>query len=258
MGVAQLSGGSDFIPSLTARLQAEESVFGCPVFAVGGFVRDGLLGRKSKDLDLAVELPNFEALRVRVASRGYKIHDERPRHLTIRAGSPLGGPVDFVVCRRDGVYSDSRRPDDCHPGTLFEDLARRDFTMNAIAVGSDGNVYDPHFGIEDIRDKIIRSVGDPQLRMVEEDALRALRALRFSVVLGFNIDMNTQITLQSDELAEIIKSPAIPDDRIRMELHKMFAHDVEQSMTLLMRFRGIREACFANGLWLKPTLERRR
>jgi tRNA nucleotidyltransferase/poly(A) polymerase len=235
----------------------EESVFGTTVYAVGGYVRDGLLGRASKDLDLAVELPDFESLRVRVAGRGYKIHEERSWALTIRAGSKHLGDVDFVVCRRDGVYSNSRRPDEVQVGTLYEDLSRRDFTINAMAVGSDGSFHDPFGGLKDLDAEIIRCVGDPDQRLIEEDALRALRALRFATTLGFRLDYDLLVTLQDETLAELVRT-SIPDDRIRQELHKMFVTDTVSSIQLLRQFPSLMDVCFAGDVWLKPTMEKKR
>jgi len=103
------------------------------LFEVGGHVRDGLLGIKSKDIDMAVEAPSWEAMREFVKHNTKKIFLEKEEFLTIRAMGHDGLPKDFVLCRKDGAYSDGRRPDTVEAGTIFDDLARRDFTVNAIA-----------------------------------------------------------------------------------------------------------------------------
>ncbi len=100
------------------------------IYLVGGSIRDQLLGLKSKDLDYAVEAGSYEEMRDYIKENG-KIFLETPEYLTIRAHLKNGEPADFVLCRKDGEYSDGRRPDKVTPGTLYDDLARRDFTVNA-------------------------------------------------------------------------------------------------------------------------------
>ena len=95
-------------------------------FLTGGAVRDRLLGRRTKDLDYSVEAESFEAMlaEVEVLAVGGKVFEVRPEHYTVRANLPDTGPADFVLCRREGPYSDGRRPDWVRPGTLLDDLAR--------------------------------------------------------------------------------------------------------------------------------------
>jgi len=121
-------------------------------FEVGGCLRDEFKGIPSKDVDFAVEAPSFEAMRDELIEDGFEIFEERPEFFTIRAKVPKGNPLedrtrvaDFVMCRKDGPSSDGRRPDFVEPGTIFDDLARRDFTVNAIARNAiTGEIIDPH------------------------------------------------------------------------------------------------------------------
>ena len=104
-------------------------------------------------------------------------------------------PVEITTYRIDAKYSDSRHPDRVEfTLSLREDLARRDFTVNAIAVDIDGNVEDPFCGVKDIRSRLIKAVGNPDERF-QEDALRIMRALRFAAVLGFDIEQETEAAL---------------------------------------------------------------
>ena len=114
---------------------------------------------------------------------------EQPEYLTIRAKVPGIGPADFVLCRKDGSYRDGRHPESVAVGTLHDDLARRDFTMNAIAKDEDGKIIDPFGGIGAIEIGIIECVGQARMRM-EEAQLRLLRAIRFAVTKQMGLSRN--------------------------------------------------------------------
>src|SRR5690606_30256826 len=110
------------------------------MFEVGGCVRDDLLGIPTKDVDFTVVAPSFDAMRDHLIREGFRIHVESPEFVAIRAGVPEGHPLrertkdaDFVLARKDAPTGDGRRPDFVEPGTLMDDLARRDFTVNAMA-----------------------------------------------------------------------------------------------------------------------------
>lgn len=220
-------------------------------YLVGGAVRDKLLGSKSKDLDYSVEAPSFDAMRQEIVKRGGDIFLETPQYLTIRARVPNLGAADFVLCRKDGAYSDGRRPDEVIPGTLADDLARRDFTMNAIAQDEEGNLIDPHNGQKDIVEKTIRCVGSPYKRF-QEDYLRMLRAIRFSVTKEFGIEQETSWAIHD------LKDNAgkVSVERIREELYKAFMYDTPKTLNALSHY-GLLQVLFNNslGLKLKPTLE---
>lgn len=194
----------DYVSAITDALYSA----GYDVYAVGGCVRDSLLGCEPHDWDIASSAPPSEALRV-LSSQG----------IDVRAGAGMKhGTVTAVVrnergvfaCevtsfRRDMGYTDMRRPDSVEFGaSLEEDLSRRDFTVNAIACGrraghadsgrvSDGRVsdglalIDPFGGKRDLERKILRCVGEPRLRFTE-DPLRILRGIRFASKLGFEIE----------------------------------------------------------------------
>src|SRR6187431_1537064 len=102
-------------------------------YLVGGYVRDEILGVQSKDIDFAVEAKSYDAMKEDILRRGMTIFQERPQFFAIRARHPQMGGVDFTLCRKDGFYSDYRHPDDVRIGDIYDDLARRDFTVNAIA-----------------------------------------------------------------------------------------------------------------------------
>ncbi len=126
-------------------------------------------------------------------------------------------PVEVTTYRSDGIYSDGRHPDSVKfLASIEEDLARRDFTMNAMACDASGNLVDCFGGREDIRAKIIRAVGEPEKRF-QEDALRIMRALRFAAVLGFAIERKTENAIfQNKHLLQGVSA-----ERIFTELNKL-------------------------------------
>lgn len=231
-------------------------------YEVGGAVRDALMGRQSKDVDYAVEAESFEAMETELKARGFDIFLSTPKYLTVRAKVPQwenslykrAKVADFVLCRKDSSTGDGRRPDHVEPGTIMDDLARRDFTMNAIARDpSTGLVIDPHGGVDDIEKSILRFVGDPWLR-IAEDGLRVIRALRFLVTLELMAETNTRRALFSDTAVEMVKKVSI--ERIREELEKMFSCDTMATMYLLeSQTTALQAAIFRDGLRLTPTLK---
>jgi len=220
-------------------------------YKVGGCVRDRLLGRKSKDIDFAVEAPSFSAMREALLARGVKIFQERPEFLTIRGTHPEFGGVDYVLTRKDGAYSDGRHPDSVEVGTILDDLSRRDFTMNAIAEREDGSLLDPFNGELDIKDRLIICVGNANDRF-QEDKLRAYRALRFAVTLDFS--MNMQVVDAIDNLEEA-DFDGVSVERIQVELWKAFQHHSLATFRWLERFPVLLTVATKKGLKLKPTLE---
>ena len=226
------------------------------LFKVGGCVRDKFLGRTSKDIDFAVECPEgFDAMVEELERRGAKIFVTTPQFLTARA-KLNGEDADFVLCRKDSDESDGRRPDFVEPGTLMDDLARRDFRMNAIAEDVDtGEIIDPFDGQADIKNKRIRCVGDPTKRF-EEDALRIVRAFRFKVTLGFTIEDDTRDTMNTPKLVKLMKS--VSAERRRDELGKMFAVDSLEAMRTLLNIANpdLREAIM-EGINFQPTMKER-
>lgn len=233
------------------------------LYMVGGAVRDHIMGRLSHDFDFSVEAESFEAMENWLVENDFEIFLRTPKHLTIRARRKLpwsfadfnlsGQTFDFVLCRKDGAYSDGRRPDTVEIGNIFDDLARRDFTMNAIAIDEKGNILDPHLGQADITQKIIRCVGGTE--RLEEDPLRMLRAFRFSIVLGFVMqeDVYDFLTLQSSTSMGALMQK-VAQDRIRDELTKAMSFDTFETVRQLGWFDKISEYIFKEtDLWLLPT-----
>lgn len=225
------------------------------LYQVGGCVRDQLLGVQSKDIDYAVEANSYEEMLAWIKTQG-KVFLESPQHLTVRAHVGGKQPADFVLCRKDGTYSDGRRPDSVTPGTLFDDLARRDFTVNAIAYDEQSGEYiDPYDGRLDLKTMTLKCVGNAKDRF-SEDALRMLRAIRFIITKGFKPDAQIRHYLSDSSLIELLDKN-ISMDRKRDEMQKCFAHDTIQTLYVLNCFpRKLIEAIFegaTGSLWLEPT-----
>lgn len=223
------------------------------LYMVGGFVRDELIGKKSKDIDYAVEADSYQHMKEWVAANG-KIFLESPEHFTIRAHVKGHQPADFVLCRKESGYTDGRHPDKVEPGTLFDDLARRDFTVNAIAKDAEGNYIDPFNGREDLKAMTLKCVGNPLDRFTE-DALRVMRAMRFSLTKGFRIDTDTKLAMWNPDVLGKLKNK-ISTERKQDELTKCLAHDTIATLKFLHDM-GIefQQAVFTGKLWLKPTTE---
>ena len=160
---------------------------GFPVYAVGGCVRDSLLGLRPHDYDLCTG-----ALPDQVAAIF-------PDHDLVTAGQKHGttgvvtfqGIVEVTTFRREGTYSDGRHPDSVtFVSGLREDLARRDFTVNAMAWAPDSGLQDPFGGREDLQNRVLRAVGDPETRF-REDGLRILRGVRFALRFGLTPEAET-------------------------------------------------------------------
>jgi tRNA nucleotidyltransferase (CCA-adding enzyme) len=230
------------------------------MYEVGGCVRDELLGLKTKDIDFAVEAPSFDSMESYLRAQGFTIYLVTPEHFTIRGKFPKDHATyprvdaDFVLCRKDGTYSDARRPDYVEPGTLMDDLARRDFTVNAMARDEQGSILDPFDGRTDLLDGRLRCVGNAEDRM-REDALRALRAIRFAVTKGFVWDLDLNLTMVSDWLPPLLASVSV--ERRREELLRCFQHDTRATLDMLCHKvpTAFLHAVFADGLWLMPTLK---
>ena len=208
------------------------------------------MGVKPKDIDYAVEVESYDRMLTELKKMGCKIFLEYPEFLTIR-GKLGKEAVDFTMCRVDGKYTDGRRPDSVVPGTIYDDLARCDFTANAIAKDSDGKYIDPYGGIADIKTKTLRCVGKATDRL-SEDGLRILRAFRFSLCLGFTFDKELEDTLMNAELYPILKK--ISCDRKMAELNKMFRHNTVKTIQFLNRYpSSLLDAIFCGDLKLMDT-----
>lgn len=202
-------------PVATALDRLESAGF--EAWVVGGCTRDALLGHTPEDWDITTSALPRETLEV--------FSDCRTIEVGLRHGTVAvlldGMQLEITTYRVDGDYRDSRHPDEVHfTRSLEEDLARRDFTMNAIAYSPVRGLVDVFGGAEDIRDRTIRCVGDPETRFTE-DALRILRALRFSAVLGFPLSPET------DAAVHALKGRIayVASERIAAELFKLLCGD---------------------------------
>ncbi len=188
---------------------------GFEAYTVGGFVRDAILGKTAGDCDITTSaLP--EQIKAVFA-------DEHTIDTGIKHGTVTvlynSTPYEITTYRVDGEYADNRHPDKVEfTASLEEDLARRDFTVNAMAYSERRGLVDIFGGREDLAHGIIRAVGDP-IRRFTEDALRILRALRFASVLGFSIEAATRVAI----FAEKRRLASVSVERILVELRKLMS-----------------------------------
>lgn len=197
-------------PSVEAVLCALEQA-GHPAYLVGGCVRDMLLGRPCHDYDIATAARPEQ---VHAVLNRYPVLDTGLAHGTVTVLLPETA-VEITTFRRESAYADHRRPTSVSfSATLSQDLSRRDFTVNAMAMDRRGRLFDPYHGRQDLSNGILRCVGDPRERF-SEDALRILRAIRFAAVLRFSPEENTARCLK--ELCPLLKY--VSRERILSELH---------------------------------------
>ena len=201
------------LPAGVARALSMMENAGYEAFIVGGCVRDALMGIPPKDYDITTSALPEET---KAVFREYRVIETGIQHGTVTVMME-GMPLEITTYRTEGTYSDNRHPDSVSFTTsLREDVARRDFTMNAIAYSPTRGLID-HFGGEaDIRAGIIRCVGDPDTRF-REDALRMMRGIRFASVLGFRIEENTAAAIRGNKE----RIPTVSAERIRVELTKL-------------------------------------
>jgi putative nucleotidyltransferase with HDIG domain len=171
---------------------------GFEAYAVGGAVRDILLGRRPEDWDVATSAEPRYVLSVFPQAIPTGVRHGTVTVLCPPEGSRLDGEttVDVTTYRVEGAYSDLRHPDSVRFTTsLREDLSRRDFTINALALGLNGAITDPFGGLRDITRRLLRCVGKPEERFAE-DALRMVRAVRLVAELGLTFDLDTAVAVE--------------------------------------------------------------
>lgn len=206
------------VPPFAAAVIGKLGANGYEAYAVGGCVRDTMLGRAPNDWDVATSALPETTLSLFSCADGFKAVPTGIAHGTVTVISG-GEPVEVTTFRVDGKYSDHRRPDSVgFTGRLEEDLARRDFTINAMAYSPERGLIDPYGGERDLGNRIIRCVGEPERRF-DEDALRILRALRFASTLGFEID--DQTAEAAVRLRALILD--ISRERVSAELEKLLS-----------------------------------
>ena len=206
------------IPQNAASVVGVLRANGHEAYVVGGCVRDALLGREPNDWDVTTSALPERTMELFTKTQGFGAIPTGIAHGTVTVRTK-GESIEVTTFRIDGEYTDCRRPDHVDfTDSLRDDLARRDFTINAMAYSDECGLCDPYGGEADLAAGIIRCVGDPVKRF-SEDALRIMRALRFSSVLGFPVEPVTAeaaISLRS-QLSNIAR------ERIHAELEKLIA-----------------------------------
>jgi tRNA nucleotidyltransferase/poly(A) polymerase len=228
------------------------------------------LGLQSKDIDFTFVLDDldqsvehgFQEMTDWMVKEGFQIFLSTPDCFTIRAKFPTDSPnaglvADFVMARKEvGYFEGTRRPI-LKLGSLEDDLIRRDFTLNAMAVSEDGELIDLFDGKWALENKILLTPRDAKETMLD-DPLRLLRAFRFSITKGFAISPRIMETCMMDGVVEKLEL-VVSQERIREEVFKMMKHDTLKTLELMERIRIINpkllEIIFGRGMWLKPTFE---
>ncbi len=238
------------------------------LFEVGGSIRDELMGIDNPpDRDFCAESPDgWRALLHWCHDNMERVFLVSPQFFTVRGRFSNGDTIDVVMCRKDGPSSDGRRPDEVAPGSLLDDLARRDFTVNAMAREVDtktlepiGDIIDPFDGKSDLMTHTLRCVGNTRERF-QEDGLRILRATRFIVTksLGPSVDLAAEL---KSPLPWLWMADTVSTERVREELQKMFKHNGADAMRFLVTgcAHTALTVLFGKGstVWLKPTMEKK-
>ena len=188
---------------------------GYPAYAVGGCVRDSILGVTPGDWDITTAALPQE---IQEVFSDHRLNLKGLKHGTVGV-IYKNEMFEVTTYRIDGEYKDNRHPQQVtFTSSLREDLSRRDFTVNAMAMDMDGSIYDVFGGKRDLKNKCIRCVGDPHKRF-EEDALRILRGIRFASMEGFHLEEST--LLAANALCQNLNGIAY--ERIYTELKKMLA-----------------------------------
>lgn len=188
---------------------------GYEAYIVGGCVRDAVLSKEPDDWDITTSAKPME-----VKALFNRTIDTGLQHGTVTVMFGKEG-YEVTTYRVDGKYEDHRRPNSVtFTGSLIEDMKRRDFTINAMAYNDDEGIVDNFHGVEDLEAHIIRCVGEPSERF-NEDALRILRAIRFSAQLNFEIDESTKAAIKNQ--AKYLRD--ISAERIQVELTKLLMAD---------------------------------
>lgn len=196
--------------------------YGYQAYAVGGCVRDFLMQQTPHDWDIATSATPYETM---ACFQDYHVIETGIKHGTVTIMIDHI-PIEVTTFRSDGDYSDGRHPDKVSFVTSLEDdLMRRDFTINAMAMDANGQIIDLYHGKQDLLAKKIRCVGDAPMRF-HEDALRIMRALRFASVLDFSIEANTAAAIHA--LKENLS--LVSKERIASELARLLMGDAVFAM----------------------------
>lgn len=237
------------------------------IYLVGGAVRDSLLGLESKDLDYVMVLENinmtidegYQIMKNYMLEQGFNIFLETPEMFTIRARFPKGHKNegitgDFVLARKEiGYIEDTRRPK-LELGTLYDDLIRRDFTVNSMAQDEQGNIIDYFGGREDLQCMVLNSPQSSEI-MLLDDPLRLLRALRFSITKDMDISIELKNAMKLQSVIQKLDK-VVSQERIREELNKMFKYDSIKTINILLdldKSTNILSILFKNNYYLELT-----
>lgn len=238
-------------------------------YEVGGKVRDEILGIQSKDTDY-VAVPHetlikqnisveemFDVLVKYLEKEDFKIFLITKDCFTIRAKFPenheYSGVADFVMARKETSYIENTRTPIVEVGTLYDDLERRDFTLNALAKKSDGTIIDYFNGLEHLK-KGLLVTPLPCEKTFTDDPLRLIRAIRFVITKGFTLsnDIDNMISDYDYDKYMVVVSR----ERIRDEIYKCFLFDTLSTLKYLNKYDKLSKYIFQdNKLWLKPTFE---
>ena len=220
------------IPDILKKMNEIFVQHGYKAYLVGGAVRDMLMGKEPHDWDVTTD-----ATPEQVMSIFRKVIPTGIAHGTVTVHF-MKNEIEVTTFRTESDYSDGRHPDKVeYTGNIEEDLSRRDFTINAIASYlGDGTITDSFHGRDDIKRKVIRTVGNP-LERFSEDGLRPVRAVRFSAQLGFEIERDTLKAISEPEILK--KTSGISLERFRDELLKLMKAEKPSAGLKLMEESGI-------------------
>lgn len=224
----------DAVLQVLSRLESH----GYEAYVVGGAVRDAMLCRKVHDYDVTTSATPAQTCEI---FKDLHTIPTGEKHGTVTV-VVAGEPIEVTTYRIDGDYSDGRRPDSVEfTKNITDDLARRDFTVNAMAYSPERGLCDPFGGAKDLSLGLIRAVGDPKTRFTE-DSLRILRAFRFAARLGFEIEEKTLISARGERK----RLSAVSAERIGSEIIGMLSAEKPSRSLLLMYKANILEVIFPN------------
>lgn len=208
------------IPFDAKRMLSLLNESGFQGYVVGGCVRDAMAGKVPHDYDICTSATPEQMKQV-FSKAGYNTYDTGLQHGTISVLGPTDHDVyEITTYRLDGEYTDGRHPDEVKFVTdIKQDLSRRDFTINAMCYNDINGLVDPFNGAEDLKNKIIRCVGEPNKRF-QEDGLRIMRAIRFAATYGFEIEENTKTAIHANK--HLLKN--VSAERKTVEFVRMITH----------------------------------
>ena len=241
------------------------------IYEVGGCVRDEIIGVHTNDIDFTFVLDNtdqtvdegWDEMLSHLKTEGFKIFLETKDCFTVRAKFPKGhvneGLVaDFVMARKEVGYILGTRKPILELGTLEDDLRRRDFTLNALAKDLDGTIVDLFEGRKHLEEGILVTPLNP-IKTFFDDPLRMIRALRFSITKGFDIDPEVWDAMFEPGLIEHLNK-VVSKERIQGEVSKMMKHDTVSTLRLLAKIDKIEpkllEVMFGGDIWLLPSTKK--